>query len=172
MDAPAVTYAHVGRWLDGHVASRCTSVIASMLGVTAANRASVVGKLIATAAKRKPGQDGAGRTEWRMGQPLDLGRNFNPRCWTFVDFHAPPPHAAAAAPIDHRAMALFLTTLDQFADEQSLLCRSIACGEASSAAEVATVNDLVDTFKVHPAAVATVLSVFHEVSADDAVALT
>jgi hypothetical protein len=140
MDEPALTYAHVGCWLDGHVASRwpvCTSVIASMLGVTAANRASVVGKLIATAAKRKPGQDGAGRTEWRMGQPLDLGRNFNPRCWTFVDFHAPPPHAAAAAPIDHRAMALFLTILDQLADEQSLLCRSIACGEASTAAEVA-----------------------------------
>ena len=44
--------------------------------------------------------------------------------------------------------------------------------EASSAAEVANVNDLVDTFKVHPAAVATVLSVFHEVSADDAIALT
>ncbi len=108
-----------------------------MLGVTATNRASVVGKLIATAAKRKPGQDGAGRTEWRMGQPVDLGRNFNPRCWTSIDFHAPPPQAAAAAPIDHRAMALFLTTLDQFADEQSLLCRSIACREASSAAEVA-----------------------------------
>ena len=115
MDAPALTYAHVGCWLDGHVASRwpvCTSVIASMLGSTVATRASVVGKLIATAAKRTPGQDGAGRTEWRMGQPLDLGRNFNPRCWTFVDFHAPPPHAAAAAPIDQRAMALCLTILD------------------------------------------------------------
>lgn len=170
MDAPAVTYANLGRWLDGHVASRwpvCTSVIASMLGF-AATRVRVVGKLIATAAKRTPTR----RTDWRLGHQRDLGPRFTPRCWTFVYFHVPPPHAAAAAPIDHRAMALFLTILDQFADEQSLLCRSIACGEASSAAEVATVNDLVDTFKVHPAAVATVLSVFHEVSADDAVALT
>ncbi len=115
MDAPAFTYAHVGCWLDEHVTSRwpvCTSVIASMLGSTVATRASVVGKLIATAAKRTPGQDGARRTEWRMGQRLDLGRNFNPRYWTFVDFHAPTPQAAAAAPIDHRAMALFLTILD------------------------------------------------------------
>ena len=137
MDAPAVTYAHAGRRLDGHVASRwpvCTSVIASMMGLTVAARVSVVGKLILTAAKRTPRQDGVWRTEWRMGQPLDLGPRFNPRVWTFVDFHAPPPHAAAAAPIDHRAMALFLTILDQLADEQSLLCRSIACGEASSAA--------------------------------------
>ena len=81
MDAPAFTYAHVGRWLDGHVASRwpvCTSVIASMLGVTAANRASVVGKLIATAAKRKPGQDGAGRTEWRMGAAARPWSQFQP----------------------------------------------------------------------------------------------
>ena len=147
MDAPAVTYTDLGRWLDGHVASRwpvCTSVIASMLGSAA--RVRVVGKLIATAAKRTPRQDGARRTDWRLGQQQDLGPRFNPRCWTFVDFHAPPPHAAAAAPIDHRAMALFLTTLDQFADEQSLLCRSIACGEASSAAEVANVNNLVNTF--------------------------
>ena len=99
-----------------------------MLGATVANRIKVVGKLIATVAKRTPRQDGARRTEWRMGRRLILGRSFNARCWTFVDFHAPPPHAA---PIDHRAIALFLTNLDQFSDEQSLLCRSIACGEAA-----------------------------------------
>jgi hypothetical protein len=81
-----------------------------MLGATVANRIKVVGKLIAT---RTPRQDGARRTEWRTGQRLDLGRSFNARYWTFVDFHAPPPHAAAAAPIDHRAMALCLTILDQ-----------------------------------------------------------
>jgi hypothetical protein len=38
--------------------------------------------------------------------------------------------------------------------------------------EVALVNDLVAAFEVHRAAVTTVLSVFHEVSGDDAVVLT
>jgi hypothetical protein len=50
-----------------------------MLGTTVANRIKVVGKLIATVAKRTPRQDGARRTEWRTGQRLDLGRSFNAR---------------------------------------------------------------------------------------------
>ena len=103
MDAPAVTYADLGRWLDGHVASRwpvCTSVIASMLGF-AATRVRVVGKLIASAAKCTPRQHGARRTDWRLGQQQDLGPRFTPRCWTFVDFHV---HAAAAAPICRRSV--------------------------------------------------------------------
>jgi hypothetical protein len=101
----------------------CTAIIAVVLGLTVAEcgrmpLTKAVGKLIASAAKHAPReQDGVA---WRMGEPIDLGPKCAPRHWTFVDFHAPPPHAAAAAPIDHRAMALFLITLDQQADRQSL----------------------------------------------------
>ncbi len=67
--------------------------IASMLGI-AATRVRVVGKLIATAAKRTPRQDGARRTDWRFssrilvrGSPRAVGRSLTSTCHRRM----PPP---------------------------------------------------------------------------------
>ncbi len=81
-----------------------------------------------------------------------------------VDFRMPPPLSLRDGPL--------VDDIDQFADGQLLLSHSVARGEASSVEEVALVNDLVAAFEVHRAAVTTVLPVLHEISGDDAVALT
>lgn len=90
---------------------------------------------------------------------------------SFVDFPAVPASAAAAARVEHTSMALFLTCIDQ-ARSPELLGRCVALGEATCAAEVDVVNELVAHFGAHPAAIANVFSVFYEVSGDIATALT